>query len=336
MDRPDHAPVEPDVSSGRLIDQLGDAIVVGDDRNRITHVNPAAARLLGWSVAELTGRRLTTIVPQRLREAHISGYTRYLVTGTPQLIGRPVKVPALRRDGTEVAVELLLSVFVDDNGRRGFVGSLRELAHRDETDTQRLLDRGLAAVEQIAASLPAPGGSQALDELAGRAGGTLARALGWPFAAAWTIDDDTQRLRCAHIGEGAGRYPAFVAMTRQQRLVFGAGLPGRVWQSGRPAWIPDVTADANFPRAAAALRHGLRSALAFPVKASPSGQPLAVVELLADELVELPSGLLTVLRTIGVLLGSAAEPASGPVAPIAGGRPGGTPRSGSGRGAPRR
>ena len=337
VDQPDDAPAEPDVSSGRLIDQLGDAIVVGDDRNRITHVNPAAARLLGWSPADLTGRRLTTIVPPRLREAHISGYTRYLVTGTPQLIGRPVKVPALRRDGTEVAVELLLSVFVDDSGRRSFVGSLRELAHRDETDTQRLLDRGLAAVEQIAANLSSPGASRALDELAGRAGDTLARALAWPFAAAWIIDEDAQRLRCAHIGEGADRYPAFGAMTRQQRLVPGAGLPGRVWQSGRPAWIPDIAADANFPRAAAALRHGLRSALAFPVKANPSGQPLAVVELLTDELIDLPAGLLTVLRTIGVLVGAAADPGPGPGAPpTAGGRPGGTPRSGPGGEAPQR
>jgi hypothetical protein len=110
-----------------------------------------------------------------------------------------------------------------------------------------------------------------------------------------------------------------------------------VWQSGRPAWIPDIAADANFPRAAAALRHGLRSALAFPVKANPSGQPLAVVELLTDELIDLPAGLLTVLRTIGVLVGAAADPGPGPGAPpTAGGRPGGTPRSGPGGEAPQR
>ncbi len=334
VDHPDDTPAKPDVSYRHVLDQLSDAIVVGDDRNRITHVNPAAAQLLGWSAADLTGRRLTAIVPARLRDAHISGYTRYLVTGTPQLIGRPVKVPALRRDDTEVTVELLLSVFVDDEGNRGFVGSLRELAQRDETAGQRLVDRGLAAVAEVVGTLFPPGPPRAVDELTERAADTLVRALGWPFAATWSIDEDGQRLRCSSVGRGAGDYPAFVAMTRQQRLSLGAGLPGRVWQSGLPDWVPDVTADANFSRAASALQSGLRSALAFPVKASPSGQTVAVVELLSHELIDVPPELLTVLRTIGVLVGAAAQPGpdNGPP-PTAADRPAGTPRSGSGPGA---
>ena len=336
VDQPQDAPAEPDISYRSLLDQLSDAVVVGDDRNRITHVNPAAASLLGWSAADLIGRRLTVIVPPRLRDAHISGYTRYLVTGTPQLIGHPVQVPALRRDGTEITVELLLSVILDNHGRRGFVGSLRALAQRDETAGQRLLERGFAAVEEVAVALSSPGVPRTLDELSSSAADTLARALAWPFVAVWSIDEEGQRLRCSHIGEGADDYPAFVAMTRQQRLSRGAGLPGRVWQSGRPVWIPDVAADANFPRAAAALQHGLRSALAFPIKASSSGQPLAVVELLNGELMDVPSELLTVLHTVGVLVGAAAQPDRGSDSPpTATGRPSGTPRSGSGSGAPR-
>ena len=312
VDQPQDAPAEPDISYRSLLDQLSDAVVVGDDRNRITHVNPAAASLLGWSAADLIGRRLIVIVPARLRDAHISGYTRYLVTGTPHLIGRPVQVPALRRDGTEITVELLLSVILDNHGRRGFVGSLRALAARDETAGQRLLERGFAALEEVAVALSSPSVPRALDERASGAADMLGRALAWPFVAVWSIAEDGQRLRCSHIGEGADDYPAFVAMTRKQRLTSGVGLPGRVWRSGRPVWIPDVAADANFPRAAAALRHGLRSALAFPVKASSSGQPLAVVELLSDELVDVPAALLTVLHTIGVLVG-AAQPDPGSI-----------------------
>jgi len=207
-------------------------------------------------------------------------------------------------------------VILDDNGRRGFVGSLRALAARDETAGQRLLERGFAALEEVAVALSSPSVPRALDERASGAADMLGRALAWPFVAVWSIAEDGQRLRCSYIGEGADDYPAFVAMTRKQRLTSGVGLPGRVWRSGRPAWIPDVAADANFPRAAAALQHGLRSALAFPVKASSSGQPLAVVELLSDELVDVPAALLTVLHTIGVLVGADAQPVpgSGPAA----------------------
>ena len=43
------------------------------------------------------------------------------------------------------------------------------------------------------------------------------------------------------------------------------GLPGRIWESGESAWVPDVTADANFLRASVAAEEGLRGAFGFPV-----------------------------------------------------------------------
>ena len=46
----------------------------------------------------------------------------------------------------------------------------------------------------------------------------------------------------------------------------GIGMPGRVWASGKPAWIIDVTKDTNFPRAPYADRVGLHSAFGFPIK----------------------------------------------------------------------
>ena len=43
-----------------------------------------------------------------------------------------------------------------------------------------------------------------------------------------------------------------MAKTAETVLPPGIGLPGRVAQSGHPAWVPDVTVDPNFPRAPAA------------------------------------------------------------------------------------
>ena len=85
-----------------------DAVVVADDANRVVAVSPAAADLLGWTIEELVGRRVTALVPHDLREDHVTGFTRQIVTGQRTLIGREVEVPALRRDGTEIAVGLRL------------------------------------------------------------------------------------------------------------------------------------------------------------------------------------------------------------------------------------
>lgn len=94
--------------------------VVSDEANRIVFASDEAAELLGWEPGELTGRRVTVIVPPALREAHLAGFARYLVTRTPALIGRQARVPARRRDGSEVLVDLLLEEHRGSEGHRGF------------------------------------------------------------------------------------------------------------------------------------------------------------------------------------------------------------------------
>ena len=44
----------------------------------------------------------SAIVPERYRQAHVAGFTMYLLVGRKPLLDRPVVVPALRRDGSEV------------------------------------------------------------------------------------------------------------------------------------------------------------------------------------------------------------------------------------------
>lgn len=45
----------------------------------------------------------------------------------------------------------------------------------------------------------------------------------------------------------------------------GIGLPGRIWQSGQPAWIEDVMQDDNFPRAKVGVSIGVHAAVGFPI-----------------------------------------------------------------------
>ena len=103
-----YEPVPPRVAADLLAEvrNATQSVIAADVSNRICAVSRPAAQLLGWEQSELEGRRLVTIVPPRLRDRHIAGFTRHLVSGSSTILGRSVPVPALRQDGSEIDVLL--------------------------------------------------------------------------------------------------------------------------------------------------------------------------------------------------------------------------------------
>lgn len=83
-------------------------VVAADDANRIVAVSRTLADLLGWTVQSLVGRRVVTLIPLRLREAHVAGFTRHLSTGESHVLGVPLVLPVLRADGTEIMCRFLI------------------------------------------------------------------------------------------------------------------------------------------------------------------------------------------------------------------------------------
>ena len=77
----------------------------------------------------------------------------------------------------------------------------------------------------------------------------ICEALDWDYGALWRIDRESGVLRCSDTwrSPAAGFPESSIAMSREITFGHGVGLPGRVWSSGQPAWIPDVTRDPNFP-----------------------------------------------------------------------------------------
>jgi len=134
---------------------FADAVVVADEHGRIVFANPAAERLLGWDDGGLVGQPLVAIQPERLREAHRNGFQRYLDSRVPQLLGRPVRVPALRRDGSEIDVELVISAHPLNGHGELFVAALRDLRDRVELERQLTVGRYLKAANRAAEQLTA-------------------------------------------------------------------------------------------------------------------------------------------------------------------------------------
>ena len=109
-------------------DVSGPAVIVADDTDRIVSVGQEVLDMLGYhEPGQLVGRRLITIIPSRYHQAHLAGFTMHLSTGRSPLLDRPVVVPALRRDGTEISIELLVRSHRFSADRLGFVAHVAHI-----------------------------------------------------------------------------------------------------------------------------------------------------------------------------------------------------------------
>jgi PAS domain S-box-containing protein len=131
----------------------------------------------------------------------------------------------------------------------------------------------------------------------------VGESLGWDAGGVWTPADPGDRtLLCVETWQAPER---FERISRTISLAPGEGLPGRVCESGKPAWIADVSADANFPRASIAVHAGLRAAFCFPIRGG-SGV-LGAIEFLAREPRDPDENLLDTVTSLGGRIGHCVE-----------------------------
>jgi PAS domain S-box-containing protein len=167
----------------------------------------------------------------------------------------------------------------------------------ERSDVAALL-RAEHAVARVLASAPDE------DDAHPRLLSAIGTALGWDFGALWTPGDaEGTFLRCEHTWEGESTpVAAFAQASRSIRLAPGQGMPGEVWQTGRPAWIADAGEHPRpLPRSAAADAAGLHSAFAFPIRRA--GTVLGVVEFFAAARVAPDEELLATMASLGSQIG---------------------------------
>ena len=171
-------------------------------------------------------------------------------------------------------------------------------------DPHRPASQGRITAEHVAALALAE--SATLAEAATGVLRAMCEALGWDFGALWNTDARSGFLHCVNTWHlSTVNVPDFEAVTRRTTFRRGVGLPGRVWSSGAPAWVPDVVADPNFPRAAVARHEGLHGAFALPLLIQ--GQVVGVMEFFSREIREPDEDLLRMLTRVGAQIGQFME-----------------------------
>jgi two-component system cell cycle sensor histidine kinase/response regulator CckA len=115
-----------------------DAIVMMDHTGVVTEFNPSAERMFGYARAEAVGEPLAElIIPPSLRDRHRDGLRRYLETGQANILGKRLELSALRKDGSEIPVELAV-VRIPASEPPMFVGFLRDLTERERLTRDRM------------------------------------------------------------------------------------------------------------------------------------------------------------------------------------------------------
>ncbi len=131
---------------------------------------------------------------------------------------------------------------------------------------------------------------------------------GWPVGHLYqTTDRRSNRLEPSGIWyfENPERFETFRKVSEETGFDPGVGLPGRVLQSGKPAWIIDVTKDPNFPRAKLAENIGVKAGFAFPVLIGT--EVVGVMEFFSAKAAEPDAKMLDIMAQVGTQMGRVIE-----------------------------
>jgi PAS domain S-box-containing protein len=284
------------IEYGLILDSVVEGVHWVDVDGLIKFENPAAARQLGYEVSELVGQPAHAT----MHHTHVDG-TPYPVqecsiyTTLTDGVARRVQDEVFwRKDGTSFPVEYTCTPIRDEaGGSAGCVVVFSDITERRKAEQQLSIQSAVSLV--LAESVTA-------EEAAHKLLQVICENVGCDVGAVWTVDQRDHVVRCTEVWSRSGRsIDEFRRLSLEQRQPLGVGLPGRVWATGRPAWVGDVGKDQNFHRAHAALAIGLRSAFAFPIMMGT--QVTGVLEFFSREGRDLDAELLHTFTILGSQFG---------------------------------
>jgi PAS domain S-box-containing protein len=272
-----------------LLDSLNDGVVATDEHGMIHYANRAAEDLLGWPHGSLRGRSGLELVPSMSSPSE-DGFATFMRTQAEGLAGRRLPAIVRRAEGSEIHVEVVLSIFDHPVAGRVVVGIFRR---RDERRMQRWSEI-TSELLQMLADAPID------DPPAERLLATLGRRLDWDVTTLWTLGRRGS-LVCRHVWTRTPRVaPSFAKEKAADATSGSEGLPRWVLEHGDPVWLPDLAQDQQFA-GDGLVRHGFQSAYAFPIRYR--GEIVGIVKMLSTRPREHDLGVVELMDAVGGHLG---------------------------------
>jgi diguanylate cyclase (GGDEF)-like protein/PAS domain S-box-containing protein len=270
------------------MDTSSDMIMLVDRTTmRYVDVNATACELQGYTREEML----------RMGPADVSGISREELERSYDAMIADGKTTwqrstHRRKDGTIVPIEIFRRAVCTD---RGWIiaAILRDVSERARAEQLQALEHGIARRLSEAES--------AADALKGviRA---ICESEGWSCGRYFRVDEQARALRFEtawNVPDAA--FDEFVARSRDAVYQRGAGIVGRVWETGEPLWSSDLTKDPRALTRRYSLGMGIRSALVFPLTAE--GRTIGVLSFSNRQSRDADDGLLRAVHAIGSQVG---------------------------------
>lgn len=116
-----------------ILEGAPDATLVVDRSGTIIYANCRTAEVLGWDASELVGHSVDELVPAPLRDSHQGHRQSFGASPHPRMMGAGLELVALRKDGSEIPVEIALSPL---DASDQVVASIRDISERVELSRQ--------------------------------------------------------------------------------------------------------------------------------------------------------------------------------------------------------
>ncbi|WP_423598719.1 PAS domain S-box protein [Roseateles sp. MS654] len=245
-----------------ILDAALDAVIGMDGEGAITHWNPQAEAIFGWTREEAVGQTLAElVVPERFRDAHRAGLRRYLDTGLATVLDRRVELRATRRDGSEFPIELAITA-IRAGGAVSFNAFLRDITERKLGEAR--LKAQLARLDLLNQITRAIGERQDTRSIFQAVIRHLEDHAPVDFCGVYLRDAMGDSLRVAGVGARSAPLALEMALPEQADLpIDGNGLSQCV--KGHLVYEPDV-AEIRFPFPQRLARGGLRSLVMAPLQ----------------------------------------------------------------------
>ncbi|MGH8056537.1 MAG: sensor histidine kinase, partial [Candidatus Entotheonellia bacterium] len=118
-----------------VVQSANDAIILSDSLGTVVFWNKGAQAIFGYEEAEVLGKPLPFLMPERYRDTHRQGVERYRLTQVPGVIGQTLELHGLRKDGSEFPLEISLATWkVGDEAF--FSGILRDITERKRAEEE--------------------------------------------------------------------------------------------------------------------------------------------------------------------------------------------------------
>ncbi len=199
-----------------IIESALDAVISIDESGMVLGWNAQAEAIFGWTADQTIGRLAAElIIPERFREAHSHGISRYLETGEAVVLNKRIELTALHESGHEFPVELSITPIRTGEGIT-FSAFVRDITERKNSESK--IQAQLARLDLLGRITRAIAERQDLSSVYQVVIRTLEDHLPIDFTCVCLYDPHESTLKVVSVGVRSEELATNLAMTANSRI----------------------------------------------------------------------------------------------------------------------